>query len=83
MFAKEETRGLDSNQGTNFGSNTNSLSFWPKLNIQCNLDLVKLLVSTKNVTKSHNVTNAQNFYLLRVRLNLFEISNTFLECMRS
>ena len=70
---KRRLGGLDSNQGTNFGSNTNSLSFWPNLNILCNLDLVTLLVSAKNVTKSHNVTNAQNFYLLEVSLNLVEI----------
>ena len=29
--------------------------------LQCNLDLVTLLVSSKNVTKSHNVTKWNDF----------------------
>ena len=31
------------------------------LHIQCNLDLVTLLVSAKTVTKSHNVTKSNDF----------------------
>ena len=29
--------------------------------VQCNLDLVTLLVSAKTVTKSHNVTKSNDF----------------------
>ena len=32
-----------------------------QLVIQCNLDLVTLLVSAKTVTKSHNVTKSNDF----------------------
>ena len=44
-----------------------ALKFEPKLKqdleskVQCNLDLVTLLVSTKTVTKLHNVTKSNDF----------------------
>ena len=39
----------------------NSFENGTKLKIQCNLDLVTLLVSVKTVTKSHNVTKSNDF----------------------
>ena len=37
------------------------LHFLNKIAVQCNLDLVTLLVAAKTVTKSHNVTKSNDF----------------------
>ena len=35
--------------------------YYGACHVQCNLDLVTLLVSAKTVTKSHNVTKSNDF----------------------